>query len=96
VTIRESDVSPLMRVWQGTTPDGYALLVERDGPDVWVVTVASVSRSRNRSLEAALLEAGGSSVSRDWAARAAALIAAPRTAKRLSERSAHSFHTGEA
>lgn len=56
----------LMRIWQGTTPDGYAVLVERDGRG-WVVTVATVSRSRNGSLSEALVEAGGGSVPRDWA-----------------------------
>ena len=61
---RPGDVLKLMRIWQGTTPDGYALLVERDRDGCWVVTVASVSRSRNASLEAALLEAGGGSVPR--------------------------------
>ena len=49
----------MVRIWQGTTPDGYALHVERDRDRRWVVTVASVSRSRNESLEVALLEAGG-------------------------------------
>jgi hypothetical protein len=52
-----SDVFPVMPIWQGTTPDGYALRAERDSRDQWVVTVASVSRSRNDSLEAALMEA---------------------------------------
>ena len=47
----------VMKVWQGTTPDGYGLLVERDENGCWIVTVASVSRSRNASLETALLEA---------------------------------------
>lgn len=59
-----------MRIWQGTTPDGYALLVERDSDGRWVVTVASVSRSRNDSLEEALLEAGGGSMPRRWAGAA--------------------------
>ena len=64
-----------MRIWQGTTPDGYALLVERASDGCWVVTVASVSRSRNDSLEAALLEAGGGSVPRRWATQLAAALA---------------------
>lgn len=77
VTVRtDSDVFPFMPIWQGKTPDGYALRVERDSRHQWVVTVASVSRSRNDSLETALMEAGGSSVSREWAARVAAVIAA--------------------
>jgi hypothetical protein len=88
-----SDVSPVMPFWEGRTPDGYALRVERDSRDHWVVTVASVSRSRNVSLQVALMEAGGNSVSRDWAARVAAVIAAHETAEKLSERSAHSSHT---
>ena len=65
----------LMRIWQGTTPDGYALLIECDSAGRWVVTVASVSRSRNDSLVAALVEAGGDSVPRRWAAQVAAAIA---------------------
>jgi hypothetical protein len=63
-----------MRIWQETTPDGYALVVERDGDSRWVVTVASVSRSRNEALDAALAEAGGGSVPGAWAAKLAAAI----------------------
>ncbi len=85
----------VMRVWQGTTPDGYALLVERDENACWIVTVASVSRSRNTSLETALL-AGGSSVSQSWAARLAAAISARRVADIVSERPPHSSRTGAA
>lgn len=81
-----------MRIWQGTTPDGYPLLIERDDHGPWVVIVASVSRSRNDSLEAALLEAGGASVARDWAARLSAAIAA-HEAKTLSERTNHTSRT---
>lgn len=73
---RPGDVLRLMRIWQGTTPDGYALHIERDSQARWVVTVASVSRSRNESLETALLEAGGGSVPRAWAARLATAIQA--------------------
>jgi hypothetical protein len=71
----------VVQIWQGTTPDGYALLVERDEDGRWAVTVASVSRSRSESLELALLEAGGGSVTREWAARLAAGLArrAPTT-----------------
>jgi len=65
----------VMRVWQGTTPDGYGVLVERDESDCWIVTVASVSPSRNASLETALLEAGGDSVSHAWAVRFAGVAA---------------------
>jgi hypothetical protein len=67
------------RIWQGQTPDGYAVLIERDDAERWVVTVASVSRSRNNSLEAALREAGGSAVSSRWASRVVAAIAASST-----------------
>ena len=81
-----------MRIWQGTTPDGYPLLVERDDHGPWVVTVASVSRSRNPSLEAALVEAGGGSVPREWAARVAAAVAA-REAETVSERTTHTSRT---
>ena len=88
-----SGVSHVMPIWQGTTPDGYALRVERDSRDQWVVTVASVSRSRNASLKTALIEAGGKSVSHEWAGRVAAVIAAHERTEGLSERSAHSSHT---
>lgn len=81
-----------MRIWQGTTPDGYPLLVERDDHGPWVVTVASFSRSRNESLEAALLEAGGGSVPREWAARLAAAVAA-RKAEAVSKRATHNALT---
>lgn len=81
-----------MRIWQGTTPDGYPLVVERDDHGPWVVTVASVSRSRNESLEAALVEAGGGSVPREWAARLAAVIAA-RKVETVSERASHTSRT---
>ena len=81
-----------MRIWQGTTPDDYPLLVERDDHGPWIVTVASVSLSRNQSLEAALLEAGGGSVPRQWAARLAAAVAA-REARTVSERTTHTSRT---
>lgn len=81
-----------MRIWQGTTPDGYPLLVERDDHGPWVVTVASVSRSRNESFEAALLEAGGGSVPRQWAARLATAVVA-REAKTVSERNVRTSRT---
>lgn len=84
-----------MRIWQGTTPDGYALLVERDDRGPWVVTVASVSRSRNDSLEAALVEAGGGSVPRAWAAKVATAIAARAVGETLSEPTVHSSRTAE-
>lgn len=87
-----SDVSPVVRIWEGRTPDGHALRVERDGRNRWVVIVASVSRSRNVSLQVALMEAGGGSAPRDWAGRVAAVIAAHEAVK-LSERSAHSSRT---
>lgn len=64
----------MVQIWQGTTPDGYVLLVGRGEDGRWVVTVASVSRSRSESLELALLEAGGASVTREWAARLAGAL----------------------
>lgn len=90
------DVSTLMRIWQGTTPDGYALLVERDGHGQWAVTVAAVSRSRNDSLETALIEAGGESVPRTWATQAAKLIKAQATTtgSTISVPSANRSRTG--
>jgi hypothetical protein len=91
------DVSPVMRIWQGTTPDGYALLVERDDRGPWVVTVASVSRSRNDSLEEALIEAGGGSVPRAWAEQAAKLIRRhEETTDALSVPGANASRTGAA
>lgn len=68
-------------VWQGTTPSGYSLVIERDERNRWVATVAAASRSRNDSLEAALLEAGGTSISRQWAIRLAAAILAARAGR---------------
>lgn len=82
----------MARIWHGTTPDGYPLIVERNDHGPWVVTVASVSRSRNASLEAALLEAGGASVPRQWAARLAAAVSA-RDAMSVSERKTHTSRT---
>ena len=63
-------------VWQGRTPDGFSLVVERDEEGRWVATVAEVSRSRNASLTAALEEAGGSSIPREWAERVAEALVA--------------------
>jgi len=82
-----------MRIWQGTTPDGYSLLVERDERDGWVATVASVSRSRNLSLEAAIVEAAGSSAPRRWAEQLAAAIVA-QSAGVVSEQAGDGFRTG--
>lgn len=75
-------------MWEGKTPSGYPLLVERVEHGPWVVTVAAVSRSRNPSLEAALLEAGGDSVQREWAAQLTAAVTA-KEAEMLSERTTH-------
>ena len=83
------DVSTTMRIWHGTTPNGHAVLVERDARQRWVVTVATAIRSRNHSLHAALLEAGGHSVSSEWAGRVVAAI----TSSALSEQRSHSFRT---
>lgn len=68
-----------MRHWQGKTPDGHALVIERDKQRRWVVTLLGAIRSRGYSLEAALLEAGGASVSSAWAPRVAAAITAVRS-----------------
>jgi hypothetical protein len=35
------------RIWHGTTPSGYPLLIERDDRNRWVATIANASRSRN-------------------------------------------------
>ena len=80
-----------MRILEGRTPDGYSLLVERDERGRWVATVEGVSRSRNASLEAALLEAAGAPA-RTWAARLAAAIVA-RSASVVSEQGADGFRT---
>lgn len=79
-----------MRIWQGETPDGYPLLVEREDHGPWVVTVAAMSRSRNNSLEAALLEAGGGSVPREWAARVAAAVLTGKAEADSEPRTHHS------
>ena len=68
--------SDVVLIWKGTTPGGYPLVLERDERNRWIATVAAASRSRNYSLEAALLEAAGTSVSRQWATRLAATIIA--------------------
>ena len=81
-----------MRIWEGKTPDGYSLLVERDERGRWVATVEGVSRSRNASLEAALLEAAGAPA-RTCAARLAAAIVA-RSARGIPEQPADGFRTG--
>jgi hypothetical protein len=80
--------SDTVLVWQGSTPAGYSLVVERDTHNRWVATVAAASRSRNDSLEAAILESAGASVSRQWAARlAATIIARTATSGRTQSRS---------
>jgi len=62
-------------VWQGKTPDGHAVLVERDARHGWVVTVSNAIRSRGHSLEAALLEASGAAASSSaWASQVATAI----------------------
>jgi hypothetical protein len=79
--------SKLVQIWRGTTPAGYTLVIELDERNRWVATVAAASRSRNYSLEAALLEAAGTAISRQWAARLAATITArSTTASRPQER----------
>jgi hypothetical protein len=61
------------------TPSGYSVVVARDERQRWVATVAGAARSRNASLEAALLEAGGTMVERNWAARLATAVIARST-----------------
>jgi hypothetical protein len=63
-----------MTVWQGTTPAGHPVLVERDPRHGWVATVSNAIRSRGHSLEAALLEAGGTAASSAWASQVATAI----------------------
>jgi hypothetical protein len=60
--------------WTGQTPDGLSLRIERDHHANWIVTLAGAMRSRNPCLEAALVEAGGASVSREFARAAASVI----------------------
>jgi hypothetical protein len=62
------------RIWHGTTPSGYPLLIERDDRNRWVATIANASRSRNHSLEAAILEAAGNTIGRQWAEHLATAI----------------------
>jgi hypothetical protein len=66
-------------VWRGTTPSGYSLVIERDDRNRWIATVAQASRSRNYSLHAALLEAGGAAIPRPWADRLVAAVIARTT-----------------
>lgn len=63
-----------VKVWQGKTPDGHAVLVERDTRHGWVVTVSNAIRSRGHSLEGALLEACGAAASSAWASQVATAI----------------------
>jgi hypothetical protein len=53
--------------WTGQTQDGLSLRIERDHQATWIVTLAGAMRSRNSCLEAALVEAGGASVSAEFA-----------------------------
>jgi len=68
----------LTRIWEGRTPDGHSLVVERDGRRRWVVTVAGASRSRHETLETALVEAAV--VDPQWAARLATTIGTSQSA----------------
>jgi hypothetical protein len=61
-------------IWKGTAPSGYSVVVARDERQRWVATVAGAARSTNASLEAALVEAGGSLIPRAWATRVATAI----------------------
>jgi hypothetical protein len=61
-------------IWKGTAPSGYSVVVSRDERQRWVATVAGAARSTNASLEAALVEAGGSLIPRAWATRVATAI----------------------
>jgi hypothetical protein len=67
-------------IWKGVTPSGYSVVVARDERQRWVATVAGAARSTNASLEAALVEAGGSVEPRRWAVQLAAAIVAQTTA----------------
>jgi len=71
-------VEQLTRVWEGRTPEGHSLRVERDARGRWVVTVAEASRSRRETLETALVEAA--CVDPDWAARLASTIGSTASA----------------
>jgi hypothetical protein len=71
-------------VWQGKTPDGHDVLVERDARHGWVVTVSSAIRSRGHSLEGALLEVGGGPASSAWASQVATAITRPKQATHTS------------
>jgi hypothetical protein len=47
------------RVWNGKTPYGLPIVVERDERERWVATVAGTMRSRHLSLAIAVAEAAG-------------------------------------
>jgi hypothetical protein len=59
--------------WTGRTQDGLSLRIERDHQATWIVTLAGAMRSRP-CLEAALVEAGGASVSAEFARAVASVI----------------------
>jgi hypothetical protein len=101
---RAADASALQRrtekrtrIWHGTTPSGYPLLIERDDRNRWVATIATASRSRNHSLVAAILEAAGTTIRRRWAEQLATTIltrtssaSTPRTrSRRTSDENEH-------
>ena len=46
-------------LWEGRTPFGLPIVVERDDRRRWVVTVAGTMQSRNASAVTALAEATG-------------------------------------
>jgi len=61
-------------VWQGQTPDGYRLVIEKESDGHWTATVAGVIRSRHTSLKAAIVEAAGPATPHEWANDLAAAL----------------------
>jgi hypothetical protein len=70
-------------IWNGKTPHGLPIVVERDERHRWVATVAGTMRSRHLSVAIAVAEAAGVR-SRDPWVRAIAAAALARVPKPLA------------
>ena len=53
-------------IWQGRSPTGMQVLVEREASELWIVTVAGCSRSRRESLRDAFVDDGGGTLDSGW------------------------------
>jgi hypothetical protein len=65
-------------VWQGKTPTGFPIVLERDERERWIATVAGTMRSRHQSVAIAVAEAAGLRTQDQWV-RAVAAHALSRT-----------------